>query len=432
MPTAAPVTDHSRDPEPVNMRDEEFAARPLEVIERIRAAGGSAPVLFLDGQPGRAFVDDDDVRTILSDRRFVVDPENVPEGLEKTRRSDALVAQGLRRDLVTYLTESMLDKDGSDHARLRKLVSRTFTVRRVNEMRPRVERIAADLLAELPGHADEDGVVDLIEHFAYPLPITVICDLVGVPVADRAQWHVWSHQLTQFDPSRPEVMNETLGAMIDHIQAMISERREHPREDLLDALVRARDEGGGRLSQSELVTLVFTLVIAGHETTAHLLGNGTRALLEHPDQLARLGSDPGLLPSAVHEMLRVGGTAVAVKARYATEEVRLTRGTVAAGERAVALVAGANHDPATHPEPHRFDVTRHQGRPGEAHVAFGHGAHYCLGAALARQEGEVAFGALLTTYPELSLVPGRPPVPDAVPGMLRLRELPIRLRPAGA
>ncbi|MBQ1082980.1 cytochrome P450 [Nocardiopsis sp. B62] len=430
MHTATPVTDQSRAPEPVNMRSEEFSSRPLEVIERIRAAGGSAPVLFVDGQAARAFVDDADVRAILSDRRFVVDPQNVPEGPTGARRSDAMAALGLRPDLITYLTESLLDKDGSDHARLRKLVSRTFTVRRVNEMRPGVERITNDLLTALPEHVDEEGVVDLIEHFAYPLPIAVICDLVGVPVADRPQWHAWSHQLARFDPAQPEVMNRVLGEMIDHIEAMIVERREHPREDLLDALVRARDEGGGRLSQGELVTLVFTLVIAGHETTAHLLGNGTRALLEHPDQLALLRSDPGLLPAAVHEMLRVGGTAVTAKARYATEDVQLSRGTLAAGERAVALVAGANHDPDVHPDPHRFDVTRHQGRPGEAHVAFGHGAHYCLGAALARQEGEVAVGALFAAHPELSLVPGRPPVRDTVPGTLRLRELPVRLGPA--
>ncbi|MEU3016742.1 cytochrome P450 [Nocardiopsis sp. NPDC007018] len=430
MHTVTPRTDQY-EPGPVNMRSEEFTSRPLEVVERIRAAGGSAPVVFLDGQPARAFVDDADVRTILGDRRFVVDPDHVPGG-PSVRRSDAMAHLGLRPDLITYLTESLLDKDGSDHARLRKLVSRTFTVRRVNAMRPAVERITADLLSALPGHADDDGVVDLIEHFAYPLPITVICDLVGVPVAERAQWQAWSHQLAQFDPARPEVMNRLLGAMIEHVEAMIDERRDHPREDLLDALVRARDEGGGRLSQSELVTLVFTLVIAGHETTAHLLGNGTRALLEHPDQLALLRSDPALLPDAVHEMLRVGGTAVTTKARYAAEEVRLTRGTVAAGERAVAIVAGANHDPAVHADPYRFDVTRHRGRPGEAHVAFGHGAHYCLGAALARQEGEVAVGALLAAYPELSLVPGRPPVRDTVPATLRLRELPVRLGAAGS
>ncbi|WP_017579572.1 cytochrome P450 family protein [Nocardiopsis valliformis] len=413
--------------ETINMRGSEFTEYPFRVIERIRAAGGSAPVLFVDNQAARAFVDDADVRTILSDRRFVVDADNAPDGPTGVRRSHALKSLGIRPDLVTYLTESLLDKDGADHARLRKLVSRTFTVRRVNELRPSVERIAADLLAALPSHADGDGVVDLIEHFAYPLPITVICDLVGVPEADRAQWLVWSHQLSRFDPSRPEVMNEILGALIDHIKEMIAERQEKPCEDFLDALIGVRDEGGGRLTENELVTLVFTLVIAGHETTAHLLGNGTRALLENPDQLALLRSDPSLLTAAVHEMLRLGGTAVTAKARYATEDVQLGTGKVSAGERAVAIVAGANHDPSIHPEPGRFDVTRHHGRPGEAHVAFGHGMHYCLGAALARQEAEVAFDALFRTFPALSLVPGRPPVPDTVPGTLRLSELPVRL-----
>ncbi|GAA1460636.1 cytochrome P450 [Nocardiopsis exhalans] len=427
MTTAAPSAHRNDDREPIDMRDQEFAQHPLRVIERIRRAGGCAPVLFIDNQAALAFVDDADVRTILSDRRFVVDADNVPEGPTGARRSHALKSLGIRPDLVTYLTESMLDKDGADHSRLRKLVSRTFTVRRVNELRPSVERISADLLAALPAHADGDGVVDLIGHFAYPLPITVICDLVGVPGADRAQWLAWSHQLSRFDPSRPEAMNETLGAMIDHIEEMIVERRERPREDFLDALIGVRDEDGGRLSGSELVTLVFTLVVAGHETTAHLLGNGTRALLENPDQLALLRSDPGLLPAAVHEMLRFGGTALTAKARYATEDVQLRTGKVLAGERAVAMVAGANRDPSVHPDPDRFDITRHHGRPGEAHVAFGHGMHYCLGAALARQEGEVAFEALFRTFPELSLVPGRPPLPDPVPGTLRLSELPVRL-----
>ena len=426
MPTAATSTPGDNR---LNLREQEFVEEPFRVIERIREAGGSAPVLFVDGQEARVFVDDEDARTILSDRRFVVNAENVPEGTEGASRTHALATLGIRPDLVTYLTESVLDKDGSDHTRLRKLVSRTFTVRRVGELRPSVERITADLLAELPSHADADGVVDLIEHFAYPLPIAVICDLVGVPEEERAQWLAWSHQLTRFNPSRPTEMNETLGEMIDHIERMIAERRETPHDDLLDALIRERDEDGGRLSGAELVTMVFSLVIAGHETTAHLLGNGTRALLENPEQLSLLRSDPGLLPAAVHEMLRYGGTAVITRARYATEDVRLKCGDVAAGERAIALVAGANRDPNVHPDPYRFDITRHQGKPGEAHVAFGHGMHYCLGAALARQEGEVAVQALFDTFPDLALVPGRPPRPDLVPGALRLSTLPLRLTP---
>ena len=427
MTTATPSAHHSDSHDPINLRDPEFTEHPFRVIERIRSAGGSAPVLFIDNLAARAFVDDADVRTILSDRRFVVNADNVPEGAGGISQFDALAALGLRPDLITYLTESMLQKDGEDHTRLRKLVSRTFTVRRVDQLRPSVEQITADLLAALPAHADEDGVVDLIEHFAYPLPITVICDLVGVPEADRAQWLVWSHRLTRFDLTRPQQTNDTFGAMIDHIKTMIAQRREQPREALLDALISVQDEDGSRLSENELVTLLVTLVIAGHETTAHLLGNGTRALLENPDQLARLRSDPGLLPAAVHEMLRFGGTALLTRARYATEDIQLTTGTVAAGERVVALIGGANRDPDVHPEPNRFDITRRHGKPGEAHVAFSHGMHYCLGAALARQEGEVAVKALFDTYPELSLVPGRPPVPDPVPGTLRLRELPVRL-----
>ncbi|MFE6390159.1 cytochrome P450 family protein [Nocardiopsis dassonvillei] len=420
--TAATPSD-----ELIDLRSPEFTADPHSVIDRVRAAGGSAPALFVDTQKAVLFVDDEDVRTILSDRRFVLDPANVSGGRAQATRSDALRGLGIRPDLITYLTESLLDKDGGDHTRLRKLVSRTFTVRRVNELRPAVQRITDGLLARLPDLADGDGVVDLMPHFSYPLPIAVICDLVGVPEEDRGTWRAWSDQLSRFDPTRPELMNDALGEMIGHIEGMLAERRARPSEDLLGALVRARDEDGGRLSESELITLVFTLVIAGHETTAHLLGNGVRALLDHPVQWEILRHDPGLLPSAVHEMLRYGGTAVISKARYAAEDVELRCGRLAAGERAIAVLAGANRDPRVHPDPHRFDITRHQGSPGEAHVGFGHGIHYCLGAALARQEGEVAVGSLLTAYPGLSLVPGREPLAGRVPGAMRLDSLPVRL-----
>ncbi|WP_159939845.1 MULTISPECIES: cytochrome P450 [unclassified Nocardiopsis] len=421
------ATSPSAPQAPLDLRSPEFAADPLAVVERVRAAGGSARALFLDTQEAVLFVDDEDVRTILGDRRFVLDPAHV-SGTEATvTRADAFREMGLRPDLVAYLTESLLDKDGEDHTRLRKLVSRTFTVRRVQTMRPQVQRITDGLIARLPDHADGDGIVDLMPHFAYPLPIAVICDLVGVPEEDRATWRVWSDQLAHFDPTRPGLMNDALGEMIDRIRTMIAERRTTASDDLLGALVRARDEDGGRLSENELVTLVFTLIIAGHETTAHLLGNGLHALLAHPEQVAALRSDLALLPSAVHEMLRHGGTAVLAKARYAAEDVQLRCGRLRAGERAIAAIAGANRDPRVHPDPDRFDITRHRGRPGEAHVGFGHGIHYCLGAALARQEGEVAVGSLLNAHPGLSLVPGREPRRETVPGALRTESLPVRL-----
>ncbi|NYH54138.1 hypothetical protein HNR06_003727 [Nocardiopsis arvandica] len=421
------MTATSPSDDPIDLRSPEFAADPFPVIERVREAGGSAPALFVDTMEAVLFVDDEDVRTILGDRRFVLDPANVTQGRVTAKRSDALDALGIRPDLITYLTESILDKDGDDHTRLRKLVSRTFTVRRINELRPKVQRVTDDLLARLPGLADGDGVVDLMPHLSYPLPIAVICDLVGVPEEERAAWREWSRRLNRFDPTRAELMNDTLGEMVDHIRGMLAERREEPTDDLLGALVRARDEDGGRLSESELITLVFTLVVAGHETTAHLLGNGVATLLAHPGQTEALRSDPDLLPSAVHEMLRYGGTAVVSKARYAAEDVQLRTGRLAAGQRAIAVIAGANRDPRVHPDPHRFDITRHRGKPGEAHVGFGHGIHYCLGAALARQEGEVAVGSLLNAYPGLSLVPGRGPRRTPSPGALRMDSLPVRL-----
>ncbi|MEV2275161.1 cytochrome P450 [Nocardiopsis sp. NPDC049922] len=421
--TATPSATH----DVINLLDPVWTRDPRSLVDRVAGAGGSAPALFADGFEVVLFADDEDVRTILSDRRFVVDPANVREGATESRKADLLEAMGITPDLAVYVTESILGMDGSDHTRLRKLVSRTFTVRRVNELRPQVQRITDDLLSRLPDHAEEDGAVDLLEHFAYPLPITVICDLVGVPEEDRPAWREWSRTLQEFDPTRPERMNTVLGAMIDHIGAMIARRRAEPQDTLLDALIREQDEDGGRLSEAELITLVFTLVIAGHETTAHLLANGTHALLTHRDQWDLLRSDPGLLPAGVHEMLRWCGVALLTQLRYAAEDVQLKGGRLAAGDRVVALLAGANRDPNVYPDPHRFDITRHHGKPGEAHVGFGHGIHYCLGAALARQEGQVAFGSLVRAYPDLDLVPGREPERVPSPGAMRFKDLYVRL-----
>ncbi|WP_017598721.1 cytochrome P450 family protein [Nocardiopsis lucentensis] len=410
----------------INLMDPIWSSDPRALVDRVTAAGGSAPALFADGFEVTLFTDDEDVRTILSDRRFVVNPDNVRQGAGTRTKAEIFEAMGVTPDLAAYMTENILAMDGSDHTRLRKLVSRSFTVRRVNELRPRVQRITDDLLSRLPDHA-ENGAVDLLEHFAYPLPITVICDLVGVPEEDRPLWREWSSTLQGFDPTRPELMNSVLGEMIDHLKGMIEQRRRAPHDDLLDALIRERDEDGAKLSEAELIAMVFTLVIAGHETTAHLLTNGTHALLTHRDQWDMLRADPDLLPSAVHEMLRWCGIALITQVRYAAEDVRLGSGRLAAGDRAVAVIMGANRDPNVHPDPHRFDITRHHGKPGEAHVGFGHGIHYCLGAALARQEGQVAFGSLLRTYPDLALVPGREPERVPTPGALRFKDLYVRL-----
>src|SRR5947208_7460083 len=193
---------------------------------------------------------------------------------------------GIQADIAHYFTVSILDYDGEDHTRLRKLVSRAFTVRRVNALRPRVEEITAGLLERMAGLPEP---VDLTAEYAYPLPITVICELVGVPEEDRPAWHRWSSSLMRMQPG---AVAPAAVEMIDHVHELIARRRAEPADDLLTALVHVQEEDGDRLSADELVTMVLTLVVAGHETTAHLIGNATLALLTHPDQLALLRADP--------------------------------------------------------------------------------------------------------------------------------------------
>ncbi|CAL9414257.1 Cytochrome P450 monooxygenase PikC [Nocardiopsis dassonvillei] len=397
----------------------------VALLERVRAAGKEARAT-LGGMEVRLVVDDADARTVLSDRRFVVNAENLPGERNAPTRAEMLRAMGLRPELIAHITQGLLDKDGVDHVRLRKLVSRTFTVRRTEAMRPRIRAIAGELVAALPGHA-EGGSVDLLDHFAYPLPIAVICDLLGVPEEERGPWREWGHTLTSFSFSGPEHMNTTVGALVDASRDLIALHRAEEYDDLLGDLVRVRDEDGDRLSEEELITMVITLVIAGHETTANLVANGMHALLTHPDQLELLRSDPDLMPSAVHEMLRWCGPVFQTRPRYAVEDVELSTTTVPAGTPVIAMGPGANRDPGAHPEPHRFDITRHRGEPGEAHLAFGHGLHYCLGAALARAEGQEAVSALLAAFPGLALDPQRPPARQPNLAFVRFQDLYVRL-----
>ncbi|MFB9907575.1 cytochrome P450 family protein [Allokutzneria oryzae] len=359
-----------------------------------------------------------DVKLVLGDRRFVNDVANVPGGDAPDLGAQALAARGIPPELVTYLATGMLELDGTDHLRLRKLVSRAFTARRVAELRPRVEEIAERLLDRLPSAA-EHGVVDLLEHFAAPLPIIVICELVGVPEQDRHLWRAWSGALTGAGD-----LGDTLREMVAYVQELISARREKPEDDLVSALVRAQEEDGDRLSDVEMTTLIVTIVVAGHETTSNLIGNGTAALLSHPDQLAALHADPGLLPRAVDELLRWCGPAKMTRMRYATEDVEISGTLVRKGEAVIAVLFGANFDPRAFADPERLDITRDRA----PHVAFSHGMHFCLGAALARQEGEVAFDALFRRFPGMKLAVAPEDLQRPLdPGSWRLGTLPVTL-----
>jgi cytochrome P450 len=366
----------------------------------------------------------DDVKLVLSDQRFVNNPASVPGGDVYNVREQLIEANGVPREYARYLFESVLDADGADHIRLRKLVSRAFTARRVSELRPRVEEITDDLLGKLADRA-EDGVADLIENFAYPLPITVICELVGIPEEDRPQWREWGRALVTM---RRGAIAEPLRAMIPYIQELIGRRRARPADDLLTGLIRAHDEDGDRLSDTEMITMVLTLVLAGHETTAHLIGNGTAALLAHPGQLAMLRADPGLMPRAVHELMRWCGPVQGTRIRYAAEDVEIGGIPIKRGEPVMAVLVSANYDPRRFADPERFDITREPDGRREVHVGFGHGLHYCLGAALARQEGEVALAALLRRFPGLEPAVALDDLErQLLPVSWRLARLPVRL-----
>ncbi|PRY02660.1 cytochrome P450 family protein [Allonocardiopsis opalescens] len=411
--------DHA--PATIDIMDSELLRDPYGGYSRLREQAPVMRISMMGGSPIWLVTRYDDVRAVLSGHGFANDAASVPGGTANLR-ADAMKSLGVDEDLLPYL-KSVLETDPPDHTRLRKLVSRAFTVRRVAQLRPRVEEIAERLIAGLPEHA-EDGAVDLIEHFAYPLPITVICELVGVAEEDRPTWRDAAAEIMTL---KPGAMSRSTRIFVDQSYSLIERRRAHPQDDLVSALVRVQDEDGDRLTDREMVTMILTLVVAGHETTAHLIGTGTYALLTHPDQFALLREDPSLAPRAVHELMRWTGPVLGTRVRYATEDVEIGGTLIRRGEAVMASLAAANRDPREFGEPDRFDITREPGR-AETHVGFGHGLHYCLGAALARQEGEVAFTALLRHHPGLALaVPADEVEWVPVPGLRRAARLPVRL-----
>lgn len=361
----------------------------------------------LDGSPAWYVTRAEDVRFVLTDPRLRTSP------VGDTSVRDAVLAQlGVSAEVARPLTDSILDAGGADHTRLRKLVSRAFTVRRVTDLRPRVQEITDGLLDRLGEHAD------LVQELAYPLPITVICELVGVPESDRADWRRWGEALLTLT-DLPTALTEMTASVHD----LIAARRRDPADDLVTGLVQAHDEGD-RLSDTEMSSLIITLVMAGHETTTHLITNSVLALLDHPDQLARLHSDPTGWPDAVHELMRLFSPVHVTRVRYAVTDVEVGGVTIPAGAVVQPVLAAANRDPAERAEPGRVDVARQAGLRGEGHVGFGHGVHYCLGAALARQEAEVALSSLFGRFPALAL--DGDPERAARPGMSRVARLPVR------
>jgi cytochrome P450 len=368
-----------------------------------------------------------DVKMVLADSRFVIHGANVPGMADTANRIDQVqLASGISPEYVEFSQASMLSLDGDDHRRLRTLVSRAFTPSRVAKLRPRVEEITARLLDRLPGVA-KDGVVDLSRHLATPLPITVIAELVGVPEEERDRFRVaaweWLAGAAPGGGTRNRGRRETA---FDYIRDLIERRRAQPEDDLASALIRVHDEDGGRLNDTELVWTILTLVVAGYETTVHLIANGIAALLTHHDQLALLRANPGLMPGAVEELMRWCGPVLCAHFRYATEDLEIGGKIVLKGEAVMPVVAGADFDPRVFRDPQRLDVTR-KVRRNHGQLGFGYGLHFCLGAHLARLEAAVVFEALLRRFPDLALAVEPHELEHGLDHMWKYLALPVRL-----
>ncbi len=390
-----------------------FRADPYAIFAAMRA---DDPVFCQPGVDGETMIwfvtRYDDVATVLLDNeRFVRDPRLAltPEELAEQPSPPSL----------EMIENNMLNRDGEDHRRLRRLVTKAFTPKVVEQLRPRIQAIADELLDAV----ETRGEMDLAAEYAFPLPITVIAELLGVPTADQDRFRAWSDAMITpaIGEKEMERFLAQMGEFIAYLQNLFAERRADPQDDLVSALLRARDEGDA-LSEEEVFGTVVLLIVAGHETTVGLIGNGVLHLLRQPDQLERVRSDESLLPSAIEELLRFEGPVERALNRWAAADVELGGKTIRRGELVIAIVASADRDRDRFPDPDRLDVTRADNK----HIAFGRGAHYCLGAPLARLEAEIALATLFRRLPGLRLAVEPAQLEwRATPGFRRLVSLPV-------
>lgn len=356
--------------------------RPHDVYPRLREDAPVHRIAGPDGTPAWLVTRYDDVRAALADPRLSLDKKHATAG----------TYQGFR--LPPALDANLLNMDPPDHTRIRRLVVRAFTTRRVQRLRAPIRESADRLLDALGPH----GTTDLVRSYTAPLPITVICDLLGIPDDHRHDFRAWTDALLVPDPARPEAGRQAVGAMLGFFGRLFAAKRAEPADDLLSDLIAVRDQED-RLSEDELTSLAFLILFAGYENTVQLIGNAVASLLRAPDQLALLRAHPDRIPLAVEEFLRHEGPAALGIRRFPVEDVTIGGVTVPAGETVWVSLASANRDPDRFPDPDRLDV----GRDSTGHLALGHGIHYCVGAPLARAETEIALAALLERFPDLSL-----------------------------
>jgi len=365
-----------------------FEMRGIEVspmYAQLRREEPMSRVKLPYGEPAWLATGHADIKVVLADPRF---GREIAQGLDQPR---------LRRESAG---DGIMGMDPPDHTRLRKLVGKAFTARRVEQMRSDVRSRASRLIDAM---VERGGTADFVEELARPLPVSVICDLLGVPFADHHIFREWTVGLTDDSTAKGDVLNEVGEALAGYMAGLVARCREEPTDDLLGALVRARDDGD-RLTEDELISLAGPgLLTGGVETVSSGLPSFVFALLTHPDQLALLRSHPELMPSAVEELLRfVPINTAAMFARYALRDVELGGVVVRAGDAVLPALAAANRDPDVFEDPDRLDITRES----NPHMTFGHGPHFCVGAQLARLELQESLAELLARMPDLRLALG--------------------------
>jgi cytochrome P450 len=363
---------------------------PFPVFAAVRERGPVHSVTLADGHPAWLVVGYEEARAALNDPRLSKDMQAA------LATGEGVVAEGLPGPAFA---RHMLVVDPPDHSRLRRLVSGAFSVRRTEQLRPRIEQMIDDLLDRIAA-AGPDTSVDLVASFAFPLPFTVICELLGVPEADRERLGrelivLLGPTGTPKEYARAKQGSDQVVAMLG---ALVDEKQREPGDDLVSALILARD-GDERLSQQELLSTIFQLIVAGHDTTTSLIGNSVVALLRHPDILQRVRAKPEEIAIAVEELLRFDAPVPHSTFRYTIEPVEIGGVSIPEGAQVIVSLAAANHDARRFPDAEILDIDRAELH----HLAFGHGIHFCLGAPLARMEGQLALSALLQRFPELRL-----------------------------
>ena len=357
----------------------QFKANPYPFYARLRAEAPVCPTRLL-GQPSWLVTRYADVFAVLKDERLLKDWLPVTRWLHRFGGA---------------ITRHMLNQDGPDHIRLRTLVHKAFTPHLIEQLRSRIQSVCDDLLDQM----ESNGRMELMSEYALPLPLTVISELLGIPAEVRDRLHSLSRSTFSASNMLGVVRSWPDQRLLIHrIRKLVAKRRSDPRDDLITALVQA-EESGDKLTEQELVGTIALLMIAGYETTVNLIGTGALTMIQHPEQRSRLEENPALAPSAVEELLRYTSPLDMASQRFAREDLTINSVKISQGDLVVAVLGSANHDETQFPEPERFDITRQPNK----HLAFGQGAHFCIGAPLARLEGQIALTTLFRRFPDLRL-----------------------------